>query len=200
MSPYARLATLSKWGVLPLSVMVSGLLVWQSSYAAFSTTTVNPSNSFASGSVVLSDDDSSTAMFTATLLKPGSTGTKCIVVTSTGTLASTVELYATGYSTTNALGTYLNMVIDEGSGGTFASSGPTSCTGFVSSANIFTGTLASFGTTKTNFATGVGIWAPAGSGSPTRSYRITYTLDAATPNSAQSGTAAVGFTWEAQNS
>ena len=200
MSPYARLATFSKWGVLPLSVMVSGLLVWQSSYAAFSTTTVNPSNSFASGSVVLSDDDSSTAMFTATLLKPGNTGTKCIVVTSTGTLASTVELYATGYSTTNALGTYLNMVIDEGSGGTFASSGPTSCTGFVSSAHIFTGTLASFGTTKTNFATGVGNWAPAGSGSPTRSYRITYTLDAATPNSAQSGTAAVGFTWEAQNS
>lgn len=200
MSAYSRFRSVSKWGVMPASVFLSGLLVWQSSNAAFSSTTVNPSNSFASGSVVLSDDDSSTAMFTPTLLKPSSTGTKCIVVTSTGTLASTVQLYATGYSTTNALGSYLNMVVDEGTGGTFASSGPTSCTGFTLSTNIYTGTLAAFAAAKTSFATGVGTWAPAGSGSPTRTYRIQYTLDAATPNSAQSGTAALGFTWEAQNS
>jgi len=199
MSAYCRLRSASKWGAMPASVLISALVVWQSSYAAFSTTTVNPSNTFGSGSVVLSDDDSGTAMFTPTLLKPADTGTKCIVVTSTGTLASAVELYATGYSTTNGLSTYLDMVIDEGTGGTFASSGPTSCTGFVAGANIFTGSLATFGTTKTSFATGVGTWAPAGSGSPTRTYRIKYTLNAATPNTAQSGTAALGFTWEAQN-
>jgi hypothetical protein len=200
MSRYTRLRTLSKWGVMPVSVFLSGLVVWQSSYSAFSSTTVNPSNSFASGSVVLADDDSGTSMFTATLLKPADTGTKCIVVTSTGTLASTVELYATSYSTTLALSTYLDMVIDEGTGGTFASSGPTSCTGFSLGTNIFTGTLATFGTTKTSFATGVGTWAPAGTGSPTKVYRIKYTLNASTPNTSQSGTAALGFTWEAQNS
>lgn len=200
MSAYCRLRSASKWGALPASVLISALVVWQSSYAAFSSTTVNPSNTFGSGSVVLSDDDSGTAMFTPTLLKPADTGTKCIVVTSTGTLASAVELYATSYSTTNGLSTYLDMVIDEGTGGTFASSGPTSCTGFTLGTNIFTGTLASFGTTKTSFATGVGTWAPAGSGSPTKTYRIKYTLNAATPNTAQSGTAALGFTWEAQNS
>jgi hypothetical protein len=200
MSPYARMVSFSKWGILPVSVLLSGLVVWQSSYAAFSTTTVNSSNSFASGSVILTDDDSSTAMFTPTLLKPLDTGTKCIVVTSTGTLASTVELYATTFSTTNALASWLDMVIDEGTGGTFATSGPTSCTGFVLGGNIYTGTLATFGTTKTNFATGVGTWAPAGTGSPTKTYRIKYTLNTATPNTAQSGTAALGFTWEAQNS
>lgn len=200
MSAYARLRTASRWGVMPASVLVSGLLVWQSSYAAFSATTVNPTNSFTSGSVVLGDDDSGSAMFSPTLLKPASTGTKCIVVTSTGTLASTVKLYATSYSTTNALGSYLNMVIDEGTGGSFATSGPTSCTGFSSTSNLFTGTLAAFAAAKTDFASGVSSWAPAGTGSPTRTFRFQYTLDTATPNSAQSGTAGVGFTWEAQNS
>jgi hypothetical protein len=200
MSRYTRFRTFSKWGVMPASVFLSGLLVWQSSYAAFSSTTANPSSSFGSGSVVLADDDSGTAMFTPTLLKPLATGTKCIVVTSTGTLDSTVKLYATGYSTTNALSSWLDMVIDEGTGGTFASSGPTSCTGFTLGTNIFTGTLASFGTTRTSFATGVGTWAPAGTGSPTKVYRIRYTLNTATPNTAQSGTAALAFTWEAQNS
>jgi hypothetical protein len=198
-SAYSRFRNASKWGVMPASVLLSGLVVWQSSYAAFSDTTDNPSNTFGSGSVILGDDDSSTAMFTPTLLKPLDTGTKCIVVTSTGTLASTVKLYATAYSTTAALGSYLDMVIDEGTGGTFASSGPTSCTGFVLGTNIYTGTLATFGL-KTSFATGVGTWAPAGTGSPTKTYRIKYTLNTATPNTSQSGTAALGFTWEAQNS
>ena len=92
------------------------------------------------------------------------------------------------------------MVIDEGTGGSFASSGPTSCSGFGSSTNLFTGTLAAFAAFKTDFASGVSSWAPAGTGSPSRTFRFQYTLDTATPNSAQSGTAGVGFTWEAQNS
>src|SRR3712207_7319239 len=41
----------------------------------------------------LSDDDSGSAMFTATGLKPGSTGTKCIQVTYGGSLAAAVKLY-----------------------------------------------------------------------------------------------------------
>ena len=183
-----------------VSLLVGGVLVWQLSYAAFSSVTVDPTSNFTAGSVVLRDDDSSTVMFIATGLHPGSTGTKCIVVTSSGTLDSTVKLYATGYTTVNALGTHLNMVIDQGTGGSFSTSGPTTCTGFVSEGNEFTGTLAAFAATKTDFATGVSGWAPAGAGSPTKTFRLTYTLDAATPNSSQSGTAAVGLTWEAQNS
>lgn len=197
---YARIRTVSKWGVVPTALVISGLLVWQASYSAFSASTSNPTNNWTAGSVALSDDDSDTAMFTASNLKPASTATKCIVVTSTGTLASAVKLYATAYSTTNALGTYINLTVDEGAGGTFATSGPTSCSGFTSSANDFTGTLATFATTKTNFASGVSSWTPTGSGSESKTFRFTYTLDSATPNSAQGGTAQAGFTWEAQNS
>jgi hypothetical protein len=195
----SRIRTVAKWGVVPVSILVSGLLVWQSSYAAFSSTTSNPTSNWTSGTVALTDDDGGTALFTASALKPGATGTKCIVVTSSGNLASAVKLYATTYSTTNALSSYVNLVVDEGTGGTFASSGPSSCTGFASGGNDFTGTLATF-SAKTSFATGVSAWAPTGSGSESKTFRISYTIDAATPNSAQGGTAAVGFTWEAQNS
>src|SRR5262245_56233961 len=88
---------------VPMAVLASGGLVWQSSYSAFSATTSNPTNNWTAGTVALSDDDSNTAMFTASNLKPGATGTKCIAVTSTGSLASTVKLYGTSYATTNAL-------------------------------------------------------------------------------------------------
>ena len=197
--PRPRTARLRTWAAPLVAVAVSGLVVTQSSYAAFSKTTSNPTNNWTAGTVTLSDDDdTNTAMFTATLLTPGSTGTKCIVVTSTGSLASTVKLYATGYSTTNALGTYLDMVIDEGTGGTFATSGPTSCTGFTFGANDFTGTLAAFAAAKTSFASGVSSWAPAG-GAQSKTFRFTYTLNAAAPIGTQSGTASIGFTWGAQN-
>jgi hypothetical protein len=194
----ARFATVAKWSAVPVGLLLSVGLVWQSSYSAFSATTSNPTNNWTAGTVVLADDDSNTAMFTATGLKPGSTGAKCIVVTSSGTLASTVKLYGTSPATTLALSTYINLVVEQGTGGTFAGG----CGGFVQDVgapNIYTGTLAGLGTTYTNFATGFGSWAPA-AGTLTKVYRITYTVDAATPNTSQGGTAAIGLTWEAQNS
>jgi hypothetical protein len=181
---------------IPAAVVVSGALVWQSSYSAFSATTTNPTNNWTSGTVALSDDDSNTAMFTtATNLKPGATGTKCIAVTSTGSLASTVKLYGTSYATTKGLADNINLKVEEGTGATTAS-----CAGFTAGSTIFDSTLSSFGTTKTSFGTGVGTWAPTGSASETKSYKVTYTLSATTPDSAQGGSAALGFTWESQNS
>jgi hypothetical protein len=180
---------------IPAAVLASGGMVWASSYSAFSATTVNPTNNWSSGTVALADDDSNTAMFTATNLKPGATGTKCIAVTSTGSLASTVKLYGTTYSTTNALATSLNLKVEEGTGATTAS-----CTNFTGASTLYDGALSTFGTTKTGFASGVGSWAPTGTGSETKSYRITYTLSSSTPDSAQGGTTALGFTWESQNS
>src|SRR4051794_9534286 len=94
---------------VPLAVMVSGGLVWQSSYSAFSATTASPTNNWTAGSVALADDDSNSAMFNAGNLKPGSTGSKCIVVTSSGSLASTVKLYGTSHTTTKSLSDYLNL-------------------------------------------------------------------------------------------
>jgi hypothetical protein len=178
-------------------VVASAAVVWHASYSAFSATTSNPTNNWAAGSVVLSDDDSNTAMFNATNLKPTSTGTKCIVVTSGGTLPSTVKLYGTSPSTTNSLANNINLTITAGTGGSFGN-----CSGFTplgTGSSVFTGTLSAFGAAALNFGSGVGSWTTTGTPPETRTFQFTYTLDPNTPNSAQSGTASIGFTWEAQN-
>jgi hypothetical protein len=179
-------------------VGASAAVVWHASYSAFSATTSNPTNNWAAGNLALSDDDVNTAMFNASNLKPTSTGTKCIAVTSTGSLASTVKLYGTSYATTNGLASSINLTVTQGTGGGFSS-----CTGFTplgTGSSVFSGTLAGFAAGSTNFANGLGTWAPTGTGSETRVFQFTYTVDPNTPNTAQSGTAAIGFTWEAQNS
>ncbi len=91
---------------VPVGMVVSGALVWQSSYAAFSDTTVNPGNSFTAGSVVLDDNDSNTALFSVSDLAPKSTWTfKCIRLDYTGTLnSSAVKMYVAAANYTHANG------------------------------------------------------------------------------------------------
>ncbi|MFJ7288137.1 hypothetical protein ACQXVK_02655 [Curtobacterium sp. AB451] len=193
-----RAARLAAWIAVPAALVASGVVVSTASYSAFSATTVNPTSNWSAGTVALTDDDNNTALFTATGLKPGSTGTNCITVTSTGTLPSTVKLYGTNPATTNALATNINLTVEQGTGGGFGS-----CTGFTpasTSGTLYSGTVGGFGSASTNFASGVGTWAPTGSGSESRVFRFTYTVSSTAPNTVQGGTAALGFTWEAQNS
>lgn len=201
--PMPRVARWLKWATIPAALGISAIIVAQSSYAAFSATTSNPTNNWSAGTVALSDDDSNTAMFTATNLKPGSTGTKCIVVTSSGSLPSQVKLYGTSPTTTNALAGSINLTVVQGTGGSFGGG----CTGFTPLATnsaVYGGTLAAFGSSATNFASGLpsssaATWSPTGAASESRTYQFTYTVDANATNGIQGGTAAIGFTWEAQN-
>lgn len=177
------------------ALAVSTGLVLQASYAAYSSTTSDGTNTWATGSVVLTDDDAGSAMFTATGLKPGSTGTRCIVVTSNGSLPSAVKLYGNGLSTTNGLSGQIDLTITQGTGGSFGS-----CTGFTpqaSGASVYSGTLAGF--TATGYAGGLGTWTPTGSPGETRTFQFAYTVRSSAPDSTQNGTAAVSFVWEAQN-
>ncbi len=123
--PSRKLATVVSLIAVPVALAASGLVVAQSSYSAYSATTVNPTSNWATGTVVLADDDANAAAFTATNLKPGSTGSRCIVVSSTGSLPSTVKVYGTGATTTNALAANINLTITQGTGGSFGS-----CTGY----------------------------------------------------------------------
>jgi len=170
--------------------------MWQASNAAFTATTTNGAQSFSTGSVAISDNDGgSGVLFTVSGLKPGSTGTACITVSYTGSLAAGVRLYGTSPSTTNSLSSYVLLQIDETTGsGTITYP---SCTGFGASTTLFNSTLASFGSAKTSYATGLSSWNPGGSA--TRDYRFTYTLDSAAPNTTMSSSAAITFVWEAQN-
>lgn len=196
---------IAKWSAIPLALIASSALVWQASYSAFTATTENPTSNWTAGTVALSDDDGGTALFTAANIKPNQPSSKCIKVSvPAGNLPSSVKLYAAQETTptdlspktTKGLSSHIDLTIEEG-----AATGPgafANCGAFAGSP-VFTGTLASFGSTKKDFGTGVGTWAP-GATADYRVYKFTWTLNDAVPNSAQGGTASVAFRWEAQNS
>ena len=94
----------------------------------------------------------------------------------------------------NAADASLNLLIEAGTGGTTSS-----CAGFATTSTLYNSTLSSLASSATNFATGLGTWAPSGSGQTT-AYRFTWTFSSSAPNTTQGGSAAVQFTWEAQNS
>ena len=181
------------WLYRGLAVVASlgfvSVLVVTSSRAAFVDTTDNATNSFSAGDVVLSDDDTGSVLFNVNNLAPGDSRTRCIAVTYTGSLTADVHLYGTVGG--SGLAQYLDVDIDVGSGGDFAS-----CTGFVSSSTLFNDTLAAFGSAHTNYVNGLGGYAGATDPS-TRTYRVTVTLQ--DNNAAQGLSATAGFTWEAQN-
>jgi hypothetical protein len=187
---------------VPLGIIASGVLVWQASYAAFSSTTANPNNTFSAGSVTLTDDHQpSTVMFNAGGLRPGSTGSGCIKVTYNGTIASAVKMYVKSGDLTNTTGDlspYLTLQVAEGTGNA------ADCSDFAGGSNIYnptgsggtTFTLADFATNKSTYASGVSAWTPSAAGS-TKTYKVTYWLQDI--NAAQGKNNTVKFTWEAQN-
>jgi camelysin-like metallo-endopeptidase len=192
--PSRRAARVALAAAPLIGLFIAVALVWQSSYAAFSGTTSNGPNNWTAGTVSISDNDSNTAMFTATGLKPGDTASRCIQVTKAGTLAGAVRLYGSGLTTTNALSSHLQITVEQGTGA--VSSG--SCANFsAGGATVYSGALAGF--TATTFGGGYGDWAPA-AGTEARTFRFTYTLVSTAPNSTQGGTAGITFVWEAQNS
>lgn len=170
-------------------------------FSAFSSTTTNPGNSFAAGTVLISDNDASTAMLSLANAQPGATDTSCLLVTYSGSLSSTVRLYG---SIAGALAPYLTLTITRGSDGTPVFD---DCTGFAPDATdyigsgagvIYQGALSGFPATY-----GAGIVDPV-PGSPeswttseARVYRFAVTL--ADDNGAQGQSATASFSWEAQN-
>jgi hypothetical protein len=168
-------------------------------YSAFSSTTTNSGNNISSGTVVLGDNDSNSAMYNVTNQKPGDTFQQCIKVDYTGSLSSTVKLYTA--STIGTLGQYIDLQIRTGSG----SPAFPGCTGFTpDAADLYSGTLANFGSTYTNWSNGL---LDAGPGANTSwvngnsvVYRFTLTLQSSAPDTAQGlSVGSHAFTWEARN-
>lgn len=158
------------------------------SEAAFSDTTANTANSFATGTVVLTDDDSGTAMFSATNMSPGTPVVDCITVTYSGDqLPAPVRLYG---STTGTLDTYLDTTVEIGTGGSFGD-----CTGFTPTSTLFNNTLANFAATNTDWSSGLATFTAAAN--PTsRTFR--FTIEVQDNPAAQGDSATADFTFEAQ--
>lgn len=194
--PTHKLARLGTLAAIPLALLGAGVLVSTASYSAFSATTSNGTNNWTAGTVALTNDLPNSAAFTADNLKPGSAGSNCIVVTSSGSLPAAVKLYATSGSQTNSLGSWVNLHVTQGTGG-----GNGTCNGFTAIANSasYNNTLDAFINNSTNYGTGFGDWVTAGAHSEPRTYRISFDVASNAPSSAMGGTVKLNFTWEAQN-
>ncbi|MGC1167151.1 MAG: hypothetical protein WA862_13705 [Solirubrobacterales bacterium] len=169
-------------------------------YGLFSATTQNSGNEVASGTVELSDNDSGSALYSATGVRPGDSVTRCLKTTYTGSLPALVRLYSP--STPGPLAQYIDLTITQG---TQASATFPSCTGFSPDATgaIFTGSLQSFEQTRNSYANGVAT-VPAGKSSwgtgEALVYRVQATLQASAPDSSQGWSSGVhSFVWEARS-
>ncbi|HYM59107.1 MAG TPA: TasA family protein [Solirubrobacteraceae bacterium] len=173
-------------------------------FAAFYSQTENDGNSFAAGTVYLSDNDAGAALYSVSNQKPGVTTEKCIKVSYGGSLDADVKLH-TPDAISAAVGNYTNLVITKG---TQATPSFPSCTGFVADAGgaIFTNTLSNFAATHNT--AGAGLAANPGAAtkwvaSDSIVYRFQLTL--ADDNNANAGNAAGyasgthKFVWRATN-
>lgn len=177
-------------------------------FGAFSAQTSNDNNTFTAGSVTIADNDGGSFLYSVTNAAPGTTNPAneaCIQVTYTGSLGANVHLYTPTAALASApLSPYVNLEVTKG---TQASPSYKNCTGFTpvgSAGDVFSGTLQTFGTTYTNFATGIALTNPAASATwgtgDAVVYRFRATLSPSAPNSVQGASTGLHtFTWEAQN-
>lgn len=190
-------------------LLAVGLLVWQGSTAAFSATTDNGSENWATGSLTLTNDGgtgtyaaSTTAVFNETALKiPTATAvSKCVNVKAGGTTGGTLNFYRGAISGTNSatLAPQIALTVKASAVSTTVPTVNTACTGFVSAGTVATTTLSALPTT---YATGLG-GTVIPTGTQYITYQFTYTVTSAGSNAAdnalQSSNAAAVFNWEIQ--
>ncbi|OFW62570.1 MAG: hypothetical protein A2135_00100 [Actinobacteria bacterium RBG_16_67_15] len=175
-----------------LAVALVAVFTVRTSLAAFSDTTANEGNAFSAGTVVLTDNDSDTEMFSVSNLKPGDSNVGCIEVTYSGSLDGNVRLYG-AITAGDGLEAYLDLTVERGSG---------TCASFGTSTAVWTngtdGDLGVFMANKTDFASGADNWGVTG-GSPDDVVPYRFTVGQQDNNAAQGLSSTVTFTFEAQN-
>jgi hypothetical protein len=178
-----------------LSFILIALLVVTSSRAAFVAQNENVTNQVTAATIDLTDNDSTTAMFAnVTGLMPGTNEDRCIDVTYSGSVNPTAVMLYIYAAPTGTLGQYLNLTIDIGAD----TSDPfRTCGTFVSSGQLYSGTLADFATNRTSYANGLSTWDPV-AGPETRTFRFRVSVQN-DPN-AEGLTSTFGFSWETRTS
>lgn len=180
-----------------LAIGAAGALAGFGTFSAFSSSTENPGNKIDAGTVVLSDNDSGSALYDVAGAKPGDTVDRCITVAYSGSLASSVKLYLP--DAVGPLAQYVNMKVTAG---TDASPSFGDCTGFVADGSaLFNSTLAAFRTAHTGWANGLG-YNPGGDSKWDQGDAVTYRVELTLQddNAAQGlATGTHRLMWEARN-
>jgi hypothetical protein len=197
-------------------LLAAGLLVWQGSYAAFSATTNNTADAWSTGNLALTNNGgtttylgTTTALFAGTTagqpennIKIGATGTKCITVESTGSLAGNLKLYAGAITGANSavLAPRIGLTVDAAVLASAATNVASNCTGFPATGTTNLGTNTPLSTYPATFAAATALAVPAAT--QRVAYRITWVLNTtgtnAGDNALQGSTAQADLNWEIQ--
>ncbi len=170
---------------------------WSSANAVFTAKVDNGSNSFKAVTVTLTDDDAGSPLVSATGLRPGDTGARCYVITYTGNTPALIRLYRNSLSDQNSTAASIRLIIDRGTGGTYATTGPSNCgVSFKAHTRLYNGTLAQLATA---YASGLDVFSASGAASQSATVRVRYIVDASAPSSTRNSTVTVELAAEAQN-
>jgi hypothetical protein len=189
-----------KLALSALVVGIAGVIAGSATFSAFSGTTSNPGNTFAAGTVAISDNDSNGTLLSLTDAMPGESATGCIKVSYSGSLAADVKLFG---SVNGTLGQYLTLKVTRGTDtGTFPTCSFTAdTTDYIGQGAgvVYNGDLSSFpasfdaGISDPSNGGGTETW----TSSETHAYKLEVTLQNNSAAEGQSATAS--FTWEARN-
>lgn len=152
--------------------------------AAWTAQTDNTGSSWDTGTVSLTDDDGGSAMFEITNMMAGDVETNSIMVTNASSVPLDVRMYGANVTGDSALAGELSLDIGTTSGGT----------------DVYTGTLAGFATSHTNFDSGtssISLGTDVGT-NDTQEYHFTVRLPSDAPTTVQNMTAGIDFVWEGQ--
>lgn len=196
-SARARVIPAKVLGTLAAVTLV-GVLGVAGTTAALSDTTENELNEFDAGEVDLEDNDSGTFMYDVEDAEPGNPIERCIQISYTGTMDSTVSLYMS--TPVGDVAPYVNMVVEAGTQTTPVFP---DCTGFSATETLYTGTLAGFQSTHGTVAAGA-VYSPNGGGTPwtpgdTAVYRVTLELSSAARGPGENFSGAHTYTWQADS-
>lgn len=177
-------------GALLTLLLAAGAVI--GSGADFTAASANPSNTFATGTLSMLNSRDSSAVLTASGLKPGASASGDVDIQNTGSLTGVFTLArgpVTDSDTNNPLSGKLNLTVDDC--GTFSGSTPPSCTDG-DEVTKYSGTIADMGTPGHTVAS-LGSFA----NNVKHRYHFSVTLDGGASDAYQGANSSVRFDWSA---
>ena len=177
-------------GALLTLLLAAGAVV--GSGADFTAASANPSNTFATGTLSMVNSKDSSAVLTASNLRPGGSASGDVDILDSGSLSGTFALARGPVSDSDAanpLSAKLNLTVTDC--GAFSGSTPPTC-GDGDDVTKYSGTIADMGTTGHSVAS-LGTFAAADK----HRYHFSVTLDSQATDTYQGATSTVRFDWSA---
>jgi spore coat-associated protein N len=172
--------------LIALATVLAAIGVAVGSGAVFTAQSANPANTFASGTLTMSNSKDNVAVLSASGMKPGDSTSGTVDIENTGTLSGTFSLSRTSLNDsdgTNPMSQKLNVVVKDC--GTFASGTPSCDAG---DPDKYTGTLAAMSS-----SVALGAYAP----SEKHRYEFAVTFDSSAGNVYQGDNSSATFQWDA---